>query len=118
MQTRAEIINLAALGAQLMDEAKTSAHLRVSRLVVTGAKQRAVLMALGEGGELGEHDSPPAATFHVLSGRARLHAGDDAEWIVEAGCLVEIPPERHAVTALTDCVILLTVSLDAWVAHR
>jgi len=75
-------------------------------------------MALGEGGELGEHDSPAAATFHVLQGRARLHAGEDAEWVVGAGCLVEIPAERHAVTALTDCLILLTVSLDVSEAVR
>jgi quercetin dioxygenase-like cupin family protein len=113
MARHAEITDLAAVGAQLLVEARASAHHRVSRLVVTGARQRAVLMALGEGGELGEHDSPAAATFHVLQGRARLHSGENAEWIVDAGCLVEIPPERHAVTALTDCVILLTVSLDA-----
>ncbi|HET7474479.1 MAG TPA: cupin domain-containing protein [Dermatophilaceae bacterium] len=112
MATHAEITDLAALGAELLDQAKASPHRRVSRLVVTGPRQRAVLMALGEGGELGEHDSPAAATFHVLRGRARLRSGD-TEWVVEAGCLVEIPPERHSVTALTDCLVLLTVWLGA-----
>ena len=112
MPTTAEVTDLRALGAQLLDDAKVTPHRRMSRLVITGARQRAVLMALAEGGELGEHDSPPAATFQVLSGRARLHHGDVAEWIVEAGCLVEVPAERHAVTALSDCLILLTVCLD------
>jgi quercetin dioxygenase-like cupin family protein len=111
MATHDEITDLAALGAALVDEAKASPHRPASRLVITGAKQRAVLMGFVEGGELGEHESPAAATFHVLSGRARLHAGEDQEWVVDAGCLVAIPPERHAVTALSDCVILLTVAL-------
>jgi quercetin dioxygenase-like cupin family protein len=113
MLTHEEITDLTALGAELVAEAKASPHPCVSRLVIAGPRQRAVLMGFVEGGELGEHDAPAAATFQVLSGRARLHAGNDAEWIVEAGCLVAVPPERHAVTALTDCVVLLTVALDA-----
>ena len=67
-------------------------------------------MALVGGTSLGEHSSPGAATFHVLSGRARLVAGD-RNWDVPAGALVPIPPQRHAVETDEDTVLLLTVAL-------
>jgi quercetin dioxygenase-like cupin family protein len=67
-------------------------------------------MALTAGTGLGEHAAPPAATFHVLSGRARLLAGERT-WEVGAGQLVPIPPERHSVETDEDTIILLTVAL-------
>ena len=43
---------------------------------------------------------------------SRLIEGTLPDWVVDAGGIVPIPAERHGVEALTDCVILLTVSLD------
>ena len=104
------ITDLHALGAELLAAAAESEEGRASRVVEHGERQRAVLMALNGGASLGEHSSPAAATFHVLSGRARVVAGDRV-WDVPAGGLVPIPPFRHSVETDEDAVILLTVAL-------
>jgi quercetin dioxygenase-like cupin family protein len=104
------ITDLHALGAELLVSARESSEGRASNVVEHGAHQRAVLMALAGGTGLGEHASPTAATFHVLSGRARLRAGEQV-WDVGAGQLVPIPPERHSVETDEDTLILLTVAL-------
>lgn len=104
--------DLHALGEELLAKAGEARHGVASRSVVHGDRQRAVLMAFKPGGALGEHDSPPAATLHVLSGRAMLKAGDQ-EWDLGAGELVAIPLERHSVeVADEDTVVLLTVTVD------
>lgn len=110
-QTNSDVIDLPQLADRLLVEAQESAHGKASKLIITGAQQRAVLIALTRSGELAEHDSPPAATFHVLRGQARLQCGSK-QWVVRAGELMAIPDQRHAVQADADCVILLTVSLD------
>ena len=104
-------VNLERAGADLLEHARAAANGHASRLLIGGDRQRAVLMALTKGSALGEHESPPAATFQAVTGRARLYAVGGPEWQVCAGEVVAIPPERHGVTALEDTVILLTVSL-------
>jgi quercetin dioxygenase-like cupin family protein len=104
-------LDLLEVGAALLDQARDQSNGHASRLVVGGSAMRAVLMALTAGAELGEHESPPAATFHVVTGSARLYAADGASWTVRAGEVVAIPAERHGAEALEDCVILLTVAL-------
>lgn len=111
MSSATTVTDLAREAAALLDEARQATSGRASRTVVSGPVQRATIIALTEGNALHEHDSPSAATFHVLAGRARLHSGEGAEWLVGAGELVTIPPTRHAVDALEDCAILLTVAL-------
>jgi quercetin dioxygenase-like cupin family protein len=106
-----EITDLFALAGELMAAAHESPDGRASHTVVHGPRQRAVLMALTAGTGLGEHASPPAATFQVLQGRARLTAGEQA-WEVPAGGLVPVPPQRHGVENDEDAVILLTVALE------
>ena len=105
-----EITDLQSAGEELLVMARKSSDGRASRAVVHGDRMRAVLMALVNGTGLGEHDAPPAATFQVVSGRARLIAGDRV-WEVEAGGVVPIPQERHRVETDEDVVILLTVAL-------
>jgi len=46
----------------------------------------------------------------VLQGRVRLSTADDT-WEGSASDFLVIPPERHDLSALTDCAVLLTVSL-------
>lgn len=106
-----EPLDLGRAGAELLGQAREQPNGHASRLVVGGSAQRAVLMALTEGAELGEHQSPPAATFHVVTGSARLYAADGSSWTVRAGEVVAIPAERHGAQALEDCVVLLTVAL-------
>ena len=65
---------------------------------------KAVLIALREGAALAEHNAPPAATLQCLVGQARLHAGS-REWPLGPGSFAPIPPERHGVDAVSDCVL-------------
>ena len=105
-----EVTDLAALGAELLGVAHESPEGRAARVVEHGPRQRAVVMALAGGTELNEHSSPGAATLQVLSGRARLVAGERT-WNLPAGSLVPIPPKRHRVETEEDTVMLLTVAL-------
>lgn len=69
---------------------------------------RETVIALLSGRELSEHESPGEATLQVLRGRVRLSSGDDT-WVGGLGEHVIIPDARHALLALEDAVVLLTV---------
>lgn len=70
---------------------------------------RQTVLALTAGTSLAEHETPGEATVQVLSGRIRLTAGDTA-WEGRSGDLLVVPGTRHAVHAVEDSAILLTVS--------
>lgn len=103
-------MSLQALGREQLEQAQRGGG-RAASTVFGGHEQvlRQTVIALTAGAELKEHDSPGAATLHVLSGRVRLTAGEDS-WDGRTGDLIVIPPERHALAALEDSVVLLTVA--------
>jgi quercetin dioxygenase-like cupin family protein len=70
---------------------------------------RQTVIALLAGQRLEEHESPGEATLQVLSGRVRLTAGDATHEASAGDDLVPIPPQRHALEADDDAVVLLTV---------
>jgi quercetin dioxygenase-like cupin family protein len=70
---------------------------------------RQTVVALVGGRRLDEHESPGEATLYVLAGRVRLTSGEDGQE-AGAGDLVVIPDARHALEALEDSVVLLTVA--------
>lgn len=108
-----ERTSLASLSEELLTQAKSVSSGRYSRTLVGGhdseLRQTVIAMCGGEG--MDEHESPGEATLMVLRGRVRLTAGNDAAELGE-GELVVIPLERHAVQALDDAVMLLTVVKD------
>ncbi|TQO19168.1 hypothetical protein FB472_0707 [Rhodoglobus vestalii] len=73
-----------------------------------GKQLRQTLIALKAGSGLAEHSSPGEATLQVLKGRITLRweTGSQAG---SAGDFIPIPEVVHAVDALEDSVILLTV---------
>lgn len=78
-----------------------------------GSPLRQVLVSFAAGGTLPDHDRPGDATLHVLRGRVRFTtAGGDA-WEGGPGELLAIPDERHAVTALDDAAVLITVAASS-----
>jgi quercetin dioxygenase-like cupin family protein len=71
---------------------------------------RQTLITLTAGAGLAEHNSPGEATLQVLRGRVRLTTATEAQEGA-TGDLLVIPAERHALTALDDSAVLLTVAL-------
>jgi len=71
---------------------------------------RQTLIALRSGSSLDEHESPGEATLQVLHGRVTLVAGDQS-WNGTSGDLVTIPDARHALQAIEDSAVLLTVAV-------
>jgi quercetin dioxygenase-like cupin family protein len=70
---------------------------------------RQTVLALSAGAALDEHESPGEATIQVLRGRVRLTAGQTV-WDGRTGDLLIVPDARHALEAVEDSAILLTVS--------
>lgn len=69
---------------------------------------RQTVLALTAGSSLSEHENPGESTVQVLSGRVRLTAGD-VTWEGRTGDLLVMPDSRHALAAVEDSAVLLTV---------
>ena len=89
-----------------LQAARASSHGRSAALVLHDGPLRQSVIALAAGTELAEHNSPPAASLHVLRGRVRVTGVEGPE--IAAGELQVLTHLRHAVTALEDSVFLLT----------
>ena len=103
--------SLTTLGEDQLAKAREASSGRAAVTVFGGQQHdlRQTLIALAEGRALGEHDAPDEASLQVLSGRVRLHAGEDS-WEGAEGDYLVIPPTRHDLEAITDAVVLLTVA--------
>jgi quercetin dioxygenase-like cupin family protein len=109
-----EKLSLTALARQQLKLARAASSGRSAQTVFGGHEHalRQTLIALAAGRRLDEHDSPGEATVHVLHGRVRLASGDLA-WEGSPGDLIVVPAARHALEALEDSAVLLTVSTPA-----
>ena len=108
-----ESISLTSLAAELLAklaEAQQSHSGRAAHTIHGGHTHelRQTVLALLAGHDLSDHDSPGEATLQVLQGHVRLTAGADA-WDGKTGDYVAIPHERHALHAVQDSVVMLTV---------
>lgn len=106
-----EKFSLTAIAREQLEKAKAGSSGRSASTIFGGHEHtlRQTIVALVEGSSLDEHESPGEATVHVLNGRVRLTASDDT-WTGRTGDLLVIPTERHALEALEDSTILLTVA--------
>jgi len=98
--------DLDALTSSHLAAARADEHGRSAGLLGRDGVLRQSILALREGTELAEHNSPHAASIQVLVGRVRV-TGEDAP-VLSAGQLHSLTHQRHAVTALEDSVFLLT----------
>ncbi len=105
-----ESISLTSLASEKLAEAKQSHSGRAAHTIHGGHTHelRQTVMALLAGYDLSEHDSPGESTLQVLQGHVRLTTGGDS-WDGKTGDYVAIPPERHALHAVEDSVVMLTV---------
>jgi quercetin dioxygenase-like cupin family protein len=105
-----EVIRLEDLADTLIADLPNHDSGRAATTILTGTVMRSTLIALAEGTDLKEHDSPKAATLQVIRGQATLSSGD-RRWPLSAGQVMPVPPTRHALHADTDTAVLLTVAL-------
>ncbi|WP_445160910.1 cupin domain-containing protein [Mycobacterium sp. Dal123C01] len=105
-----ESISLTSLATEKLAEARQSHSGRAAHTIHGGHTHelRQTVLALLADHDLSEHDSPGEATLQVLQGHVRLTAGADS-WDGRTGDYVAIPPQRHALHAVEDSVIILTV---------
>jgi quercetin dioxygenase-like cupin family protein len=105
-----ESLSLTDLAAEKLAEAQQHHSGRAAHTIHGGHTHelRQTVLALLAGHDLSEHDSPGEASLQVLQGHVRLTAGSDA-WEGKTGDYVVIPGQRHALHAVVDSVIMLTV---------
>ena len=83
------------------------------RNAITLAKEpalRVVLMLLGKGTRISEHQAAGPLTFHVLSGSVTFRAGDRAQALGPGELIVLESAIAHEVKALEESAFLLTLA--------
>jgi quercetin dioxygenase-like cupin family protein len=113
-----EKLSLDAIAREQATRAAAASSGRSAQTVYGGHEHalRQTVLALTAGSSLDEHESLGEATVQVLRGRIRLTAGE-AAWEGRQGDLLVVPDVRHALQALEDSAVLLTVSKAAQVRH-
>jgi quercetin dioxygenase-like cupin family protein len=102
-----------ATARELARKASQSKSGRAADTVFGGheKRMRQTVIALREGAELAEHQSPGEATLLVISGRLRLVVGETS-WSGREWDHLIIPDAPHSVQAETDTAFLLTVAMS------
>ena len=103
--------SLEALARELMEKAAGGAAGRTAQTVMGGHEKvlRQTVIAMVAGAELTEHANPGEATVYVLRGRVALTSGGQT-WEGRDGDLLIVPGAPHALKALQDSAVLLTVA--------
>jgi len=105
-------LSLDAMARELLERARAGSGGRAAETVVGGHEKilRQTVIAIAAGSALSDHENPGEATVHVLTGRVRLTAGDNA-WDGRSGdLLLLVPNSTHRLDAQEDSVVLLTVA--------
>lgn len=103
--------SLVAIVRHQLDHARTASSGRSATSVCSGHERvlRQTVIALRIGTRLDEHENPGEATVYVLQGRIVLSVGE-VTWQAMAGDFLVLPEARHAIEAVEDSAILLTVA--------
>lgn len=98
--------------ADLMERARTAKAGRTATTLVKDGSLRIMLVALNQGVSLQEHHVAGAVSIQALRGRVAVEA-DGSRVDLRTGQLLVLDADvRHRATAMTDCAILITMSID------
>ncbi|MFI6293669.1 cupin domain-containing protein [Nonomuraea sp. NPDC050790] len=103
--------SLTAVARNQLETARVASSGRSATTLYGGHEQvlRQTMIALAAGSRMDDHNNPGEATLYVVSGRVRLMS-DGVSWDGMTGDLLIIPQAVHAVEALEDSAVLLTVA--------
>lgn len=104
--------SLTALAGDQLRAARQASSGRSAHTIYGGHDHqlRQTLLTLTANNELAEHDGPGEATLLVLQGHVQLTSGQDGSDGKPGDHLViPPPPARHALRAIEDSVVLLTI---------
>lgn len=106
-------LSLDALADQQLKRAAEASAGRSATTVYGGHEHtlRQTLIAMTDGTSLADHPSPGESTLFVLRGRVRLTSGEE-EWEGRTGDMLIIPRAMHALHALADSAVILTVAME------
>ncbi|MDS1271328.1 LuxR family transcriptional regulator [Lipingzhangella sp. LS1_29] len=104
-------LSLDALARLHLERAKLSSAGRSSETIFGGHDRtlRQTVIALLAGYGLGEHPNPGEGTLQVVRGRVRMAMGEHT-WEARDGDFLPLPEADHALEAITDAAVLLTVA--------
>lgn len=103
--------NLKSESETLIASAHEAAAGRAATTLVKEGALRLTLLALIEGAVLTDHKAPGPVSIEVVSGSVDITVGDHSEHLEAQETLVLGANVVHAVTALTDAAILLTIAM-------
>lgn len=86
------------------------------RVLFSHPECRAVVVDLGEGEEMGEHQVRERAVVEVVRGRVVIESADETAECDQGTLVTFDPGEQHSVRALTDARLMLL--LAPWPAPR
>ena len=104
-----EHVSLEQVAMQQLEQARQADNGKSVTTLHGSAALRQIMLAFTAGNGLAEHPNPGEATLYVVHGRAKLTTASDA-WEGMAGDYLVIPYERHDLTAVEDCVVVLSVA--------
>src|SRR5699024_3642297 len=88
------MVALTAASQKAIDTARAADNGRHAELIINDGPLRQTVIALTTGTELAEHNSPPAASIHVIHAALPITAEDPT--VIEDGGIEALPQFRHA----------------------